>query len=214
MRDDLDTVSTNTGYLYNDLTSTSAGLSGAIDYVSGSLTGKQDKLTEEQLSAISSISSLDTKFYPLNENPSGYLTTAETTDLMSASLLEISDNKITAYNGTAFAGQDDGPNADLSGVNIDISLDPTSSYIVLSAKDYTDDITAIGNDLSYVSGKVDSVSSELSGAIDYVSANIGDAFTGVNVNIPLTGDGKTSALGLMSYISWGGNVTTSTFSRT
>lgn len=72
---------------------------------------------------------------------------------------------------------------------------------------------ASDSDLSYVSGKVDSVSSDLSGAVDYVSANIGDAFTGVNVNIPLTGDGKTSPLGLMSYISWGGNGTTSTFTR-
>lgn len=41
-----------------------------------------------------------------------------------------------------------------------------------------------------------------------------EPFSGVKVNIPLTGNGTSeSALGLLPYISWGGNGTTSTFSR-
>lgn len=41
-----------------------------------------------------------------------------------------------------------------------------------------------------------------------------EPFSGVKVNSPLTGNGTSeSALGLLPYISWGGNGTTSTFSR-
>ena len=44
-------------------------------------------------------------FYPMESNPSGYLTEHQSLDgYMEASKLETADGKITAYNGTAFAG--------------------------------------------------------------------------------------------------------------
>lgn len=54
----------------------------------------------------------------------------------------------------------------------------------------------------------------MSAAINYVSANAGGTFTGVSANIPFTGNGTNeSPLGLMPYISYGGNGITSTYSK-
>ena len=65
----------------------------------------------------------------------GYLTAHQSLDgLMSASLLEISDNKITGYNGTAFASQG-GTASDyelVEGNGIQITDDPTAQTTTIS----------------------------------------------------------------------------------
>ena len=92
-------VNNDLSYISGVIDSNSADFSGYIDYVSGSLTSKQDKLTEEQLSAISSISSLDTKFYPLNENPSGYLVSSDLNDYATTSQTDYLSATITSNSG-------------------------------------------------------------------------------------------------------------------
>ena len=67
----------------------------------------------------------------------GYLTAHQSLDgLMSADLLEISDNKITGYNGTAFAGQGGGgvtgDFALVEGNGIQLTDDPTAQTTTIS----------------------------------------------------------------------------------
>lgn len=63
----------------------------------------------------------------------GYLTAHQSLDgLMSADLLEISDNKITGYNGTAFAGQGGGDYELSAGSGISIEDFPLEQKTVIS----------------------------------------------------------------------------------
>ena len=66
----------------------------------------------------------------------GYLTAHQSLDgLMSADLLEISDNKITGYNGTAFAGQGGGVTGDFTlveGNGIQLTDDPIAQTTTIS----------------------------------------------------------------------------------
>ena len=100
-------------------------------------------------------------FYPLNENPKGYLTQHQSLDgLMSASLLDIKDENIVSYNGLPFS-------ANLvagSGIIIDGNTIYTSGLV--NSSTYTSSINIINEYITVISGDVSAISADLSTKLD------------------------------------------------
>lgn len=100
---------------------------------------------------------MESAFYPSTSNPSGYITEHQSLDgLMSADLLEISDNKITGYNGTAFAGQG-GVTGDyelVAGSGVELVDDPDAHTTTIN-------VTAEGTPVTAIEEMIDSATSAL-----------------------------------------------------
>ena len=112
------------------------------DYVSSGLSSKLDS----------------TAFSTVSGN---FLTAHQSLDgLMSADLLEISDNKITGYNGTAFAGQGGGVSGDFTlveGNGIQLTDDPIAQTTTISVNgDYATN-TQLQNISADITGMVPSI---------------------------------------------------------
>ena len=178
------------------------------DEISDALSTKQDNLSNEQLSAISSVSSLGDVFYPLNENPSGYLTNSDISDLATKdevnyvsgivdSNSSVFSGSIDYLSGAITAKQDQLTNEQLSAISSVSSLDGKYYPLESNPSGYltNSDISdlATKGEVNYVSGVVDSVSSNLSGAIDYVSGNVGKTYNGIS---PISVDNVNNEISL------------------
>lgn len=141
----------------------------------------------------------------------GYLTAHQSLDgLMSADLLEISDNKITGYNGTAFAGQGGGVTGDYelsagSGISIvDYPLEQ-KTVISVTAQGGNPEVeqAVIDNSATWntVSDKLDTTAfSTVSG--DFITALPQDlVYTADIADMATTGDltGKQDITGMTAY---------------
>ena len=114
-------------------------------------TGDLQNVSGEITALIPSTAGLATENWVTSQ---GYLTAHQSlSGLMSASLLEISDNKITGYNGTAFAGQGGGVTGDYElkeGNGIQLTDDPIAQTTTISVSgDY-----ATNTQLQTVSGEI------------------------------------------------------------
>ena len=203
VRNDLNTVSTNTGYLYNDLQTTSGILSAAIDYVSAnaggtSLTGDAQGAVDEVYSNSalwSEITGVSSNYQPIG-NYANQTDLEQVSGDLKSDIDYVSANAITSLNGYATTSEVNTVSFYLSG-QIDNKLDSTS----FNPNDY---YPMVGNPSGFISG-VDlsdyqtkagmtayqpagdyattgdlyNTSSTLSGAIDYISGNAGTTYTGV-----------------------------------
>lgn len=125
---------------------------------------------------------MESAFYPSTSNPSGYLTEHQSLDgLMSADLLEISDNKITGYNGTAFAGQGGEVSGDfrlVEGNGIQLTDDPIAQTTTISVSgDYAtqEDIESATSGLFPSSAVNDIYTGIFANTVNYLSKPSADA---------------------------------------
>ena len=171
----LDNLSGNWQNTYNTVCSYSADWQKVNDKVD--TTSFNQYKTEVNQKFVNTSSWASGAFYPLNDNPKGYLTEHQSLDgLMSANKLEYIGDKITAYNGSAFS-------ANLiagSGIIIDGNIIYTSGLV--SSSVFIDSATYITNNITILSADVSSISANLDEKYDVRSFAIvsGDFYTNDN----------------------------------
>jgi hypothetical protein len=146
----------------------------------------------------------------------GYLTAHQSLDgLMSADLLEISNNKITGYNGTAFAGQGGGGVSGdfelVAGNGIQLTDDPIAQTTTVSVSgDY-----ATNTQLQTVSADITAlIPTALTGdyltkeSADTLYAPTGNYLTGLPADVAYTGWVETSIVSATSGLQPSGNYLT------
>ena len=168
----LDNLSGNWQNTYNTVCSYSADWQKVNDKVD--TTSFNQYKTEVNQEFVNTSSWANGAFYPLNENPKGYLTEHQSLDgLMSASLLDVKEGNIVSYNNIPFS-------ANLvagSGIIIDGNTIYTSGLV--SSSVFIDSATYITNNITILSADVSSISSILDKKYDVSSfANVsGDFYT-------------------------------------
>lgn len=122
----------------------------------------KDKVSQD---FINTSSWANNTFYPLNNNPSGYLTKHQSLDgLMSANLLGYnSNNEISSYNGHKFS------NNFIAGSGIIIDGDTISTSGLVNTSSFTSSVNIINNYINGISGDVSAISSILEDKL-YISS--------------------------------------------
>ena len=171
----LNNLSGNWQNTYNTVCSYSADWQKVNDKVD--TTSFNQYKTEVNQEFVNTSSWANGAFYPLNDNPKGYLTEHQSLEgLMSANLLDIKDENIVSYNKIPFS-------ANLvagSGIIIDGNTISTSGLV--SSSVFIDSATYITNNITILSADVSSISANLEEKYDVSSFAIvsGDFYTNDN----------------------------------